>query len=63
MIFRRKKELSAEQQLELLKSEVQQRESEKQLEEAKTTASHFKKIREANHFAEQFAKALGGEIG
>lgn len=58
-MFRRKR-ISDEQEAELAKAVTQMDESEKELATAYKLASRIKEIREENHFAEQFVKALGG---
>lgn len=63
-MFRRKKlELPPDKELKLVEADMQIQESEKELVTAQRIASKFKEIREANHFAEQWRKAIGGQNG
>lgn len=59
MKFRRFK-LSKDQQMAIEEVNVKKEEAERELEQARTLAKKFEKIRETNHFSRDFRKAMGG---
>lgn len=61
--FRKKAVISPEQERRKHEAEVTRNQAKQELIEAKELATLLKHIRERNHFADGFRKAIGGTNG
>lgn len=62
MFLRKRYKVSPVQELENARADAQQNNAEKELAEALSIAQQLKEIRERNHFADGFRRAIGGTL-